>query len=335
MRKVPRTRVAEGIWSDKYGVSGLVKLGGVQREARFPHGTALEHIQSWRVQTRAELDAERGTVPVVTGTLRADGEKWIKRKAGMACHAADRSHLAAWYPALGDRVRNSINRQHVETVMSTWRTHDPPVAVRTIRHRCRVLRELFHALDGAKGKTPLDEVSLPAVPAPQPAAVPLATIRAVAKRLKQAKRLKDYARFLVRATTGQRPAQIMRALPGDVDLRRRIWFVRPSKGGTAIPFPLNLDAVEAWKAFSKAKAWGPFDTGTAAATLRRYGWPEHVRPYDLRHTFAIDLLLSGADLGDVQGLLGHSQIQTTRTHYAPILTARLAKVTNRRRLKLG
>lgn len=66
----------------------------------------------------------------------------------------------------------------------------------------------------------------------------------------------------------------------------------------------------------------------------RERWPKEVRPYDLRHTFAIDLLMLNADLGDVQGLLGHTQIETTRAHYAPILAARLKRVTAKRSLKL-
>jgi len=64
------------------------------------------------------------------------------------------------------------------------------------------------------------------------------------------------------------------------------------------------------------------------------GWPKGIRPYQLRHTFAIDMLRSGADLGDVQGLLGHASIQTTRTFYAPILLSRLTSAVQRRNLGL-
>jgi integrase len=330
-----RTRIAEGIYQDRYGLAATVKLRGVQREQRFPLGTDLDRIQSWRIQTRALLDGQTPATVRRTGTLRTDGLRWIRRKEGLASFKADRSHLAAWFPRFGDRLRSAITREQLEQQIAAWRSAEPPVAVRTIRHRCRVLRELYQTLDGKKAPTPLDGLRLPAAPAPQPTAVPLSTIRRVALNLKKAGLVRDYARFLVRATTGQRPAQIMRAEPGDVDLRRKVWFVRPAKGGRAIPLPLNAEMVTAWKAFAKAKAWGPFDTTKAATVLRAHGWPAGIRPYDLRHTFAIDLLLTGADLGDVQGLLGHSQIQTTRAHYAPILTARLARVTGRRRLKLA
>jgi len=59
-----------------------------------------------------------------------------------------------------------------------------------------------------------------------------------------------------------------------------------------------------------------------------------VRPNNLRHTFAIDHLFAGTPLGDVQGFLGHRQIETTRKFYAPILVARLRKSIGRRKLKL-
>jgi integrase len=126
----------------------------------------------------------------------------------------------------------------------------------------------------------------------------------------------------------------MRAEPGDVDLKRRIWFVRAAKGGHAIPLPLTQDMIRAWKAFIAADAWGAFDARSFSKTIRRHGWPKGIRPYNLRHTFAIDHLLAGTDIGDLQGLLGHRQIETTRKFYGPILLARLKKATRGRRLRL-
>lgn len=334
-----RTRLEEGIYQDAYGLSATVKVAGVQREGRWPLDTDREILRRWRIQKRAELDTDRETRPKLPrGLLQVDGEQWIQRKAGMACFKSDRCHLRAWYPVLGKRSRTVIDREMVATVIASWR--GAGVAPRTIRHRVRLLRECYQGIDGPKAKTPVDDIALGEMPRPEPTAVPVAVIRAVAKRLKTAAAsspsvAKHYARFLVRATTGQRPVQIGRAVPADVNLRQKIWYVRTSKGGHPIPLPLNAGMLAAWRAFAKADAWGPFDTSTAAKVLHDHGWPKGTRPYDLRHTFAIDLLLSGADLGDVQGVLGHSQIQTTRSHYAPILTARLRSVTAKRRLTLA
>lgn len=326
-----RTRLAEGVFEDRYGLAAIVKVGGLQKEKRFPLGTDLAILRRWRHAMRAELEDTRSqALALVTGTLAHDGDTFITRKKGQAAFKADRSHLRAWYPTFGPVLRSKITRDQIESQLALWRQKN--VAVRTIRHRCRVLRECYRSLDGVHAKTPLDHLHLPKLPAPRPVAVPVKTIRGVAASLLKAGLTLDYARFVVRAITGQRPAQVMRAMPADLDFSRKLWFVRSAKGGNPIPFPLNPEAVKAWKYFAKVEAWGVFDTARACDVARAHGWPADIPLYALRSTFAIDLILQGANIGDIQGLLGHAQIQTTRDHYASIQVARLKTVTKTRTL---
>jgi len=341
-RKGKRKRVAEGVYEDATGLAATVKVHKRQIELRFEKGTSLEHIAAWRQSKRdallEDLDEDAELLPA-PGTFAEELAHYESRLEARVGFKSDRSHLRAWLPLIGSKPRRRVRSSHVTKAIRTWQRDG--LSARSIRHRLRVLREMYRALDGRHAPTPVLGVKAPQLPAPHPVAVDWQNVREVAESLKRGKAVEKqhgpnkttavaryaspaqtYARLLVLATTGQRPAQVMRAEPADVDLKRLIWMVRPAKGGRAISLPLDAAMVRAWRAFIAADAWGPYDSRSFAKTLRRHGWPDGVRPYQLRHTLAIDLILGGADLVDVQAALGHRQIATTQTYYAPLLLAR-------------
>ena len=61
---------------------------------------------------------------------------------------------------------------------------------------------------------------------------------------------------------------------------------------------------------------------------------KHHIPITTAHWDVTEPGFTEVDLGDIQGLLGHRQIETTRKHHAPMLTSRLAKWVHTRRLGL-
>jgi integrase len=225
-------------------------------------------------------------------------------------------------------------------------------APKTIRNRLWSLGHLYRVVLGPLVETPVDGVEPPAKVRTVITPVTPELILSVYRRLlefeqdqRPAKKgenrtilrdAKTRARFMVRASTGRRPSEIMRAEPDDVDLGNRVWRVRDGKGGWSEGLYLNDDMLIAWMTFAQAHAWGPFDTGSMAEVLRHAGWPSEKdrqgrylsRPYHLRHTLGMDISERGVDLADVGGWLGHTSLQTTRSIYAPIINSRMRRISD-------
>jgi integrase len=349
-RRGKSRKVTTNVYADLSGISIKVQVRGARRELRFPPGTDLATLQKNRDQLRADLHDE-APLQSERGTLAADAVRYLRLTAGKPGSKAVRSHVQAWVDRLGNKHRSRITPDDVRLALAAWRTSGVyrsgcnlpratvgrPASETTLQRRWQTLRDLYRVLDGSRTRTPCDDVPQPKCSKPTPVGVPAEQIQRVIVTLARRAQhtapnsleRKDHARFLMLVTTGQRPVQVMRAQGEDFDLAGLTWMVRAAKGGPSHAIPLNAEMYGAVRLFLASEALGLYDTTRFARILRANGWPAGVRPYNARHSLAIDALAQGADLGDIQALLGHTSIETTRRAYAPVLLARQRAVSQR------
>lgn len=329
-RRGTRKRIARGIYDDRIGRSAIYRdAAGRQREVRFPPFTPVADIRQ-EIDRRQKQQRRGADKAAARGTLDAAIQAWTPLEQHLASWRERRAELRAWAALYGDRQLRLITAHDVRAAISQWATDG--VSPKTIRNRLWTLRHLYHVILGHDAESPVDHVAPPAKVRQVITPVSAETVLAVYQRLldfEQDGTLRDAktrARFMVRAASGRRPIEIMRAKPEDVDLERRIWRVRDAKGGWSEGLYLHDDLLAAWRLYVDADAWGMWDTGSMARVLRRAGWPSSVRPYNLRHSVGIHLSEIGVDLADVAGYLGHKDVRTTRESYVPVLGSRMERV---------
>jgi site-specific recombinase XerD len=334
----PRDRLARGIYRDRSGLAAVIQVGQVQVEKRFPLETPLRDLQRWRDSQR-EILRHQGDRPA-RGTFAADAARYLRQVHYLASWSERRAEVRAWVARFGRIHRSRLTSSAVRRAFGDWLKAG--VAPKTINNRLQTLRHLYRTLDGRRALTPCDEVSPLPVPRAPRVVVPVALIRHVEAQLRvhEAKgwlrSAKTRGRFMVLATTGRRPSELKRAQPEDVDLDRRVWVVRDGKGGyTPGGLYLNDEMLLAWRVFLAADAFGPFCTSAYVRTLQAAGWPTTIRPYQLRHAVAIESLERGTELADVSAVLGHTRVDTTRRHYAPVLESRMQRASERLEGRIG
>jgi integrase len=308
-------RVARGVYLDRYGYEVRWQDLGRTRSRRFAVDVAVQHLTSFR--QRQLKRAEAAHRASAAGSFVRDIVRFLKGRKTRTCYKADRSHLRVWVHRFPRGSRFDIQRSDIEAAVSEW---TPRYSPREIRHRVKLLQQFYQWAEPGF-RTPCDGVRLPRIVRRKRQPVPATVVQNVARRLLEQEgigRLRDAktrARFLILALTGQRPVQLMRTQPRDVDFEARVWSVPPAKGDQGAIIVLNDQMIAAWRLFVAADAWGRYNTRSFSKTLKRNGWPQHVRPYALRHTVAQLLKDRGASLGDIQDQLGHESPSTTTRFY--------------------
>ena len=150
--------------------------------------------------------------------------------------------------------------------------------------------------------------------------------------------LRDRAILELLFSSGLRVSELVGLDRDHINLKRREFMVR-GKGQKDRPIFISIDAAEWLRAYLEKREdttkplfmryggrktvdrSGNYHRLTARSIQRLVahyaimaGITKHVSPHTLRHSFATNLLMNGADLRSVQAMLGHSNIATTQIY---------------------
>lgn len=144
--------------------------------------------------------------------------------------------------------------------------------------------------------------------------------------------LRDYALFVLFLDTGVRPHEAFELLMSDIDLSAREIRIRPEVAKTGLPrvLPIVDVTVRALDEFLavRPKEWPntcPVFTSAYGTQLTKDTWGDilenysrrlqrRVRPYDLRHVFALTFLRRGGNAFALQRIMGHRTMDMTRRY---------------------
>ncbi len=150
--------------------------------------------------------------------------------------------------------------------------------------------------------------------------------------------LRDKAILETSFSTGLRVSELVSLNRDQIDLRRQEFGIRGKGNRLRVVF-LSDTAAQWIRRYLQSRQdhfkplfirySGRVDTGKNGEKMRltarsiqnivakyakRCGLPIKVSPHTLRHSFATDLLISGADIRSVQEMLGHQSITTTQVY---------------------
>lgn len=145
--------------------------------------------------------------------------------------------------------------------------------------------------------------------------------------------LRDKAILELLFSTGLRVSELANLKRSDINLKKDEFSVR-GKGGKIRPIFTSENAREAIRAYVARRtdpepalfisipknktALTQLTPRSIERMIKKYaviaGITKKITPHTLRHSFATDLLINGADIRSVQSMLGHSSITTTQIY---------------------
>lgn len=146
--------------------------------------------------------------------------------------------------------------------------------------------------------------------------------------------LRDYTLMILTLDTGIRPKEALSLLPCDFNADAREVYVAAKIAKTRVSrtLPISLATIRAIRKLLNVRSpeWGadvPVFCSWEGKPLNRHTWGDRmeyysdmigkkIRPYDLRHVFALEFIRNGANAFAVQKALGHTTMEVTRGYIA-------------------
>lgn len=144
--------------------------------------------------------------------------------------------------------------------------------------------------------------------------------------------LRDYGFILLTLDCGIRPKEAMSLLPCDFNERAEEIYIPSTVAKTRVSrtLPISIQTVKVIKRLIavRMKEWGdkaPIFCTWDGGQLTRYTWRDRmefysdklgvkIRPYDLRHAFALEYLRGGSSVFHLQKMLGHADLKMTQRY---------------------
>jgi integrase len=328
------------------GIRAQIRIDGVLHRQHFRTGTPIITIRQWLLKTEM---AYRGKRARKTGRFEDDARAYLATVTAMPSYSDRQRHIEEWIAVFGATPRATISSDDITAQLQKWAT-EPRVVTRldqqpqtivlsasSVNQRRTALMHLYTTLDGKAAPNPVRDTPKFREPDARPRHLSYATIRKLFAAMPASQ---SKARLMVLAYTGIPHKQIATIAATDVDLKAGTVTVagrRKGSGTHAVTLPLTKEGIAAFKMMAREDAWGPFSRGSlrkafvAAAT--KIGL-EGARPYDLRHSFGTEVLLSTGSMQATQLLMMHSKDTLTRRYTlaaeSPVMRAAVKKFGKRR-----
>lgn len=292
------------------GADGELPLGGDLREA----------VETWL----AQIINERGQSPATRDAYARDLGQFL---------AFLKSHLG-YAPCLGDLGR--LDAKTFRAFLAHRRKGK--VVSRSLARSLSALRTFFRWLekeDRLENRAVL-QVALPKIPhsVPKPLTVDgaVSVVGPESQHATEWIAARDTAVMMLLYGAGLRISEALSLTPDTAPLNGRDVMHIKGKGGKERLVPALAIVSEAIAKYVKLCPFalsrdGPLFLGARGGPLsprliqlamermrRELGLPETATPHALRHSFATHLLSAGADLRQIQELLGHASLSTTQVY---------------------